>query len=84
MTQKLKQSYAKVFKSGNSQAIRIPKEFRLKSREVKITKKNNQLILEEKPQTAEELFHLFSQFSEDFFSEGRQQLPLQERDFKLD
>ena len=30
---------AKVFKSGNSQAVRIPKEFHLKGSEVEIQKK---------------------------------------------
>lgn len=36
---------AKVFKSGNSQAIRIPKELRLKSDKVYIKKINNELLI---------------------------------------
>ncbi len=37
-----------VFNSGNSQAVRIPKEFRLKSKVVSILKKGNELIIREK------------------------------------
>jgi len=39
---------AKVFKSGNSQAVRIPKEFYLKGSEVEIQKKGDVLILRPK------------------------------------
>ena len=37
--------YAKVFKSGNSQAIRLPKEYRLDVDSVQINKIGNLLIL---------------------------------------
>ncbi len=37
-----------VFQSGNSQAVRIPKEFRLKSKVVEILKKGKELIIREK------------------------------------
>jgi len=37
---------AKIFQNGRSQAVRIPKAFRLKGSEVKITKKGDKLILE--------------------------------------
>ena len=36
---------AKVFKSGNSQAVRLPKEFQFDSREVEIFKKNGDVVL---------------------------------------
>jgi len=36
----------KVFKSGNSQAIRIPKEFRLNTDMAKITVKGNYLLIQ--------------------------------------
>jgi antitoxin VapB len=36
---------AKVFKSGNSQAVRLPKEYRLDSDEVAINRIGNVLIL---------------------------------------
>jgi len=37
-----------VFNSGNSQAVRIPKEFRLKAKVVSILKKGKDLIIREK------------------------------------
>lgn len=37
---------AKIFWSGRSQAVRLPKEFRLASDEVRIRKHGNALILE--------------------------------------
>jgi len=39
---------AKVFKSGNSQAVRIPKEFHLEGDEVEIRRKGDSLILRPK------------------------------------
>jgi len=37
---------AKVFQNGRSQAVRLPKEFRFKGSEVKISKKGDKVILE--------------------------------------
>lgn len=39
-------SVAKIFQNGRSQAVRLPKAFRFKGSEVKITKKNDKVILE--------------------------------------
>ncbi len=39
------EAIAKVFINGNSQAIRIPKEFRINSNEVKIIKEGEKLII---------------------------------------
>src|ERR1700719_4134158 len=39
---------AKVFRSGNSQALRLPKEFRLKSKEVEIFGRGDEIVLREK------------------------------------
>jgi virulence-associated protein VagC len=39
---------AKVFMSGNSQAIRLPKEFRVSGNEVYITKNRNKIVITEK------------------------------------
>ena len=36
---------AKIFQNGRSQAVRIPKEFRLKGSEVRIIKRGDKLIL---------------------------------------
>jgi len=39
---------AKVFKSGNSQAVRLPKEFRFNTDEVEIFRRDNEIVLREK------------------------------------
>jgi len=39
----------KVFRSGNSQAVRIPRKFRFRSREVEITKRGDEIVLRERP-----------------------------------
>jgi antitoxin VapB len=41
---------AKIFTSGRSQAVRLPKEYRFKGKEVYIKKENGKVILSEKPQ----------------------------------
>jgi virulence-associated protein VagC len=40
------ESTAKLFRNGRSQAVRLPKEFRLKGTEVKIRKEGEKVILE--------------------------------------
>ncbi len=42
---------AKVFWSGRSQAVRLPKEFRLETRIVRIRKRGKEIILEPLPDT---------------------------------
>jgi len=51
---------AKIFISGRSQAVRLPKDFRFKGSEVYIKKENGKVILSEKPQkTWAEIFKEF-------------------------
>ncbi|MDR0512272.1 MAG: type II toxin-antitoxin system VapB family antitoxin [Treponema sp.] len=51
---------AKIFTSGRSQAVRLPKEYRFKGSEVYIKKEKGKVILSEKPQkTWAELFEDF-------------------------
>jgi len=45
---------AAVFMSGNSQAVRLPKEFQLQSRRVHIERRGNEIVLRELPQTMAE------------------------------
>jgi antitoxin VapB len=40
------ESIAKLFQNGRSQAVRLPKAFRFKGNEVKISKKGDMVILE--------------------------------------
>jgi len=41
---------AKIFASGRSQAVRLPKDFRFQGNEVYIRKEKGRVILSEKPQ----------------------------------
>ena len=36
---------ARVFKSGNGQAVRLPKEFRLRGKEVEIFRRGDEIVL---------------------------------------
>ena len=38
---------ARVFKSGNSQAVRLPKEFRVTSKELEISRRGDEIVLRE-------------------------------------
>jgi antitoxin VapB len=49
---------AKVFRSGNSQAVRLPKQFRLISDEVEIFRRGDEIVLREKPKTLARAFEL--------------------------
>lgn len=40
-----------VFQSGNSQAVRLPKEFRFKSKTVEIFRRGDEIVLREKRRT---------------------------------
>lgn len=71
----------KVFKSGNSQAVRLPKEFQLKGEEVEIFKRNGDVVIREIPKNLARAFELLTQLPNDFFAEGRKDLPPQKREF---
>ncbi len=42
---------AAVFMSGNSQAVRLPKQFQFQSKRVHIERRGNEIVLRELPQT---------------------------------
>jgi len=71
---------AKVFMSGNSQAVRLPLDFQFNSSEVSIEKKGGKVILWETPENLSNAFNLLANLPDDFFSKGRQDLPPQERE----
>jgi antitoxin VapB len=56
---------ARVFRSGNSQAVRLPKEFRVKSKEVEIFRRGNEIVLREKKGTMARAFDLLASLPED-------------------
>ena len=61
----------RVFKSGNSMAIRLPKDFHVQGNKVAIFKKNNSIIIREIPQNLKEAFLLLQTLPDDFFSNNR-------------
>jgi antitoxin VapB len=61
---------AKVFISGNSQAIRLPKEFRLDTTEVFIQRSGDRLILTPRMQSWDGFTEGFTGLSDDFDVSG--------------
>jgi len=71
---------AKLFQNGSSQAVRLPKEFRIPGKEVRIFKQGNRIILEPIETTWDVLFDSLTEFPEDFMDEGRNQPGMQKRE----
>ena len=71
---------AKVFMSGNSQAVRLPQEFQFSSNEVSIERKEGKIILWETPKNLSDAFNLLAKMPDDFFSTERQDTPPQQRE----
>jgi len=69
---------ARVFRSGNSQAVRIPKEFQLQDSEVEITKRGDALVLRPKRGSWAPLLRSLGRFSADYMA-GRRRQPRLER-----
>jgi antitoxin VapB len=69
---------ARVFRSGNSQAVRIPKEFQIQDREVEIARRGNTLVLTSKRKSWAALVRSLERFTPDFMAKGRRQ-PRRER-----
>jgi len=70
---------AKIFRSGNSQAVRIPKEFRLEGDEVEIQRHGVALVLRPKRGSWTAWTESLKKFTDDFMKEGRKQPPAQKR-----
>jgi antitoxin VapB len=70
----------KVFKSGNSQAIRIPKEYQVDEEELFINKIGSTLILYPKNDPWELFKKQHKEISGDYFAGGRNQPAIQKRD----
>jgi len=69
----------KLFKSGNSQAVRIPKEYQVKGKELIINKIGNTILLFPQDDPWKLLKNSLDEFSDDFFADGRKQPPMQKR-----
>lgn len=70
---------ARVFQSGNSQAVRLPKQFRLDASEVEIFRRGDEIVLKEKAKGMATAFHLLAGMPDDFFADGRKDAAPQKR-----
>ena len=71
---------SKVFISGNSQAVRLPKEYQVHEKELFIQKIGNLIILFPKKDPWEAFEESLNEFTPDFLAEGRNQPKSQKRD----
>ena len=75
--------FAKVFQSGNSQAVRLPKEFRLDVDQVEVSREGNAIILrpvaDDKAPWASLRAAIARGVSPDFMAAGREQPEQQDR-----
>ena len=73
-------TYARVFQSGNSQAVRLPKDFRFEVDEVEILRQGDDVVLRVPRRSAAAVFDALAAMPDDFMAEGRDDAPPQERD----
>jgi antitoxin VapB len=75
--------YARVFQSGNSQAVRLPKDFRLEVEEVEIAREGDAIILRPRVRQKQRWASLRAAvdrgFSDDYLERGQEQPQDQER-----
>ena len=69
---------AKVFWSGRSQAVRLPKEFRFDTDEVRIRREGQRVILEPIPRDWAWLEKIQGVFDQDFIDAVNEEVPQQE------
>lgn len=70
----------RVFQSGKSQAVRIPKEFRFDTDTVIVTRVGQALVLTPANQLAKVMREGFRSFPEDFMASGREAFIPEERE----
>ena len=71
---------AKLFQNGKSQAVRLPKEFRMAGKEVYIKRQGEAIVLLPKETSWDSLFNSLDHFSKDFKIERNQPEINQERE----
>jgi antitoxin VapB len=70
----------RVFKSGNSQAVRLPKQFSVKSKVLEILRRGDEIVLREPGKGLGRAFEVLTELPDDFLAEGRQNAPPQHRE----
>ena len=73
----------RVFQSGNSQAVRIPKELQFEQLDIEyeIERQGDRLIISPVGAPLTDVMERFAAFSDDFMAEGRPEQGTQERTF---
>jgi len=71
---------ARVFQSGNSQAVRLPKDFRLNTDQVEIFRRGDEIVLRERPVDAGRIFDALAGLDVDALHGERDDTPPQERE----
>lgn len=71
---------AKIFKSGNSQAVRLPKKFRFDVKEVEILRRGDEIVLRKPKRNLSRALDILQSLPDDFMAGGRQDSPPQERE----
>ncbi len=69
----------KVFRSGNSQAVRIPREFQFETDEVEIERRGDEVVLRPPVRNLRGAYEALAALSDDFFADGRGDSPPQSR-----
>ena len=72
---------AKLFQNGQSQAVRLPKEFRFEDDHVFIKKSGNIVMLIPAKNSWDSLFNSLDKFSDDFMTERKQPKTQQRKAF---
>ena len=73
---------ARVFKSGNSQAVRLPKEFRFDAKEVEIFRRGDEVVMRQKSRGMARAFEIMANIPLNLEAiEALKRETLQERDF---
>lgn len=73
-------SKARIFQSGNSQAVRLPKEFRFDVQEVEIFRRGEEVVLRKPKRNLRRALAILRALPSDFLAEGRQDSPPQQRE----
>ncbi len=70
---------ARIFKSGNSQAVRLPKQFRFQVDEVELLRRGDEIVLREPKRNLGQAFVALAAMPDDFMSGERRDEPPQKR-----
>ncbi len=73
-------NHARIFQSGNSQAVRLPKEFRFEGDQVEIFRRGDEVVLRPVASNAAAIFDALAALPADFMADGRDDAPPQERE----